>query len=58
MISKKMLLDIAKIEQGAIIDLYDIDLSKIVGNKTVLRFHNGLNELRRPITWQGNVYEP
>ena len=53
-----MLLDIAKIEQGVIIDLYDIDLSEIVGNKTVLRFHNGLNELRRPITWQGNVYEP
>ena len=58
MIPQKMLLDIAKIEQGVIIDLYDIDLSEIVGNKTVLRFHNGLNELRRPITWQGNVYEP
>ena len=53
MIPQKMLLDIAKIEQGAI-----IDLSKIVGNKAVLRFHNRLNELRRPITWQGNVYEP
>ena len=58
MIPKKMLLDITKIEQGAIIDLYDLDLSKIVGNKTIIRFHNGLNELRRPITWQGNVYEP
>lgn len=58
MISKKILMDISKIEQGAIIDLYDLDLSKIVGKKTVLRFHNGLNELRRPITWQGNVYEP
>lgn len=58
MIPKKMLLDITKIEQGAIIDLYDVDLSKIVGNKTVFRFHNGLNELRRPITWQGNIYEP
>lgn len=58
MIAKKMLLDITKIEQGAIINLYDLDLSKIVGNKTVIRFHNGVNELRRPITWQGNVYEP
>ena len=58
MIAKKMLLDITKIEQGAIVNLYDLDLSKIVGNKTVIRFHNGVNELRRPITWQGNVYEP
>ena len=58
MIAKKMQLDITKIEQGAIVNLYDLDLSKIVGNKTVIRFHNGVNELRRPITWQGNVYEP
>ncbi|WP_334324321.1 phage minor tail protein L [Gilliamella apicola] len=58
MTPKKMLLDITKIEQGAIINLYDLDLSKIVGNKTVIRFHNGVNELRKPITWQGNIYKP
>ncbi|OCG39711.1 phage minor tail protein L [Gilliamella sp. Bif1-4] len=58
MIPKKMLLDITKIAQDAIVDLYEVDLTKIVGNKTIFRFHNGLNELRRPITWQGNIYEP
>lgn len=58
MIPKKMLLDITKIEQDVKLDLYDLDLTKIVGEKTIFRFHNGLNELRRPVTWQGNVYEP
>lgn len=58
MIPQKMLLDITKIAQDAIVDLYEVDLTKIVGNKTIFRFHNGLNELRRPITWQGNIYEP
>lgn len=58
MIPKKMLLDITKIEQESIIDLYEIDLTKIVGEKTIFRFHNGLNELRRPVTWQSNVYKP
>lgn len=58
MIPPKMLLDITKIAQDAIVDLYEVDLTKIVGNKTIFRFHNGLNELRRPIMWQGNIYEP
>lgn len=58
MISKKMLLDITKIDQDAKLDLYEIDLTKIVGSKTIFRVHNGLNELRKPVTWQGNIYEP
>lgn len=58
MIPKKMLIDITKITQDAIIELYDVDLSKITGEKSLIRFHNGMNELRKPITWQGNIYEP
>ncbi|MCX8664911.1 MULTISPECIES: phage minor tail protein L [unclassified Gilliamella] len=58
MIPKNMLCDITKLEAGAIIELFDIDLSEIVGHKAVLRVHNGLNELRRAIIWQGNEYEP
>lgn len=58
MIQKKMLIDLSKIEQDAIVNLYDVDLSEIAGTKTIFRFHNGLNELRKPITWQGNIYEP
>lgn len=47
-----------KFEQGAMVDLYDVDLSKIAGEKLIFRFHAGLNQLRRAIVWQGNTYEP
>lgn len=53
-----MRIELSKIEQSAIIDLYEVDLSKIAKQTYVFRFHNGLNELRKPITWQGAIYEP
>lgn len=58
MIAEKTLLELHHIEQDAIIELFDVDLTAIIGEKTVFRFHNGLNEMRQALTWQGNVYEP
>lgn len=58
MITQNTLLELSKIEQESIIELFEVDLTKIIGEKTVFRFHNGMNELRQAITWQGNVYEP
>lgn len=55
---KKTIIELSKIEQSAIIDLFEVDLSKITQQTTVFRFHNGMNELRQSITWQGNIYEP
>lgn len=49
---------LTKFEQGAIIELYDVDLTEIVGTKTIFRFHAGLNQLRQSIVWQGKVYDP
>lgn len=49
---------LTKFEQGAIIDLYDVDLSEIAGEQLIFRFHAGLNQLRKAIVWQGNTYEP
>lgn len=57
MITLNTLLELSKIEQESIIELFEVDLTKIIGEKTVFRFHNGMNELRQAITWQGNVYE-
>lgn len=49
---------ITKFEQGAIIDLYDVDLSDLGGTKLIFRFHNGLNNLGQAVVWQGKKYEP
>jgi len=58
MILQNSLLELSKIEQDTIIELFEVDLSKIVGDKTLFRFHNGMNEMRQAIIWQGNIYEP
>lgn len=58
MIQQKTLIELNKISQSAMIELFDVDLSKITNDKTIFRFHNGLNELRQSITWQCNIYEP
>lgn len=47
-----------KFEQGAMLDLYDVDLSKIANERLIFRFHSGLNQLKNPVVWQGNIYEP
>lgn len=45
-----------KIEQSALIELFDVDLTHIGGD--VYRFHAGTNELRGAIVWKGDRYEP
>lgn len=61
-ISPQFKLDLAKIEQNAILDLYEVDLRKLTdaeGNKGgIYRFYSGLNELKTPIVWQGHTFEP
>jgi len=46
---------IQTLEPGAIIELYELDLSSIGGSE-VLRFHAGTNEVYENIIWQGNRY--
>lgn len=48
--------DIQKLEPGAIIEMFVLDLTSIGG--TPLYFHPGLNEINSSLTWQGQVYSP
>lgn len=49
---------LTKFEQGAIVELYDVDLTDIIGTDAIFRFHSGMNQLRQSIVWQGKVYDP
>ncbi|EOZ4992344.1 phage minor tail protein L [Morganella morganii] len=51
-----MRIAITQIEQSAMLDLYEVDLSRFGGN--VYRFHDGMNGLLKPVIWQGNRYDP
>lgn len=59
-ITPKFQLELAKLEQTALLSLYEVDLSNLKdkeGNKGELyRFYAGTNELQQPIVWQGNTY--
>lgn len=52
-----------ELEQGALIELWDIDLRHITPTNgsnaagELYRFHNGLNQGRTNIWWQGNEYQ-
>lgn len=46
---------LATLAHDAEIELYVLDATALGGS--VLRFHNGTNELRGPVVWQGNTYE-
>lgn len=46
--------DIQKLAPGAIVDLFEIDATALGGS--VIRLHNGVNELGNDVVWQGNVY--
>jgi len=46
--------DIQKLAPGAIVELFDLDLTPFGGE--VLRFHAGTNGLIQNVTWQGSVY--
>lgn len=58
----KMLSELSKLEQGALIELWEIDLSKIPSNSSsdkkgeIYRFHNGLTQGGKNLIWQGNEY--
>ncbi|HDS6844920.1 phage minor tail protein L [Morganella morganii] len=51
-----MRIAVTQIEQSAMLDLYEVDLSRFGGN--VYRFHDGMNGLLKPVIWQGNRYAP
>lgn len=48
--------DIQRLEPGRMIELFELDATTLGGD--VLRFHNGTNELRAPVVWQGLTYSP
>lgn len=55
-------LELAKLEQTALLDLFEVDMRQLTskdGNRGELfRFYAGTNELTQPIIWQGNRYTP
>ncbi|MDY4280869.1 MAG: phage minor tail protein L [[Pasteurella] mairii] len=61
-ISNQFKLDLAKITQGALLDLYEIDLRNLTDNQgeqgSIYRFYAGTNELNAPVMWQGKQYDP
>lgn len=52
--------ELPKLEQNALIELWEIDLRHISSNSDpaqkgeLLRFHNGLNQGQQNVWWQGN----
>lgn len=46
--------DIQKLQPGAIVELFELDLTPFGGD--LLRFHAGTNLLRQNLVWQGNTY--
>lgn len=61
-ISAKFQLELAKLEQTALIELFEVDLRQLTGRDgekgALYRFYAGTNELHQPIIWQGKTYEP
>lgn len=55
-IPQEMRINVADLQQNAMLDLYEVDLSRFGGD--VYRFHDGMNGLLKPIVWQGLRYEP
>ncbi|MEQ4664371.1 phage minor tail protein L [Providencia rettgeri] len=55
-IPPELLIAVTEIEGDSEIILYEIDLTNIGGAR--YRFHDGANELLKPIIWQGQEYEP
>ena len=62
LITPKFQLELAKLEQTALIDLFEVDMRHLTGNNgstgELFRFYAGTNELSNPIVWQGNTYVP
>ena len=49
--------DIQSLDPGALVELFVCDATNIAGGG-VYRFHCGTNQLRQPVIWQGNQYDP
>lgn len=60
---QKMAVELPKLEQNALIELWEIDLRHISNSQNpeqkgeLFRFHNGLNQSQQNIWWQGNEYQ-
>lgn len=46
--------DIRSLDGTQIVELFELDTTPAGGS--ILRFHNGVNQLGQAVTWQGNVY--
>lgn len=61
-ITAGMKLELAKLEQDALLELWDIDLTNLLSvrgvNGKVYRLHNGVNEKGESVVWKGNTYDP
>lgn len=61
-IPQKFQLELAKLEQTALLDLFEVDMRQLTGKDgnrgELFRFYAGTNELTQPIIWQGNRYTP
>lgn len=59
-ISSNLKLELAKLEQNALLELWDIDLTGITSIRgtqgIVYRLHNGLNEKDSNVVWKGQTY--
>lgn len=60
---QKMSAELPKLEQNALIELWEIDLTQIYSihnpaqRGEILRFHNGLSQTQQNIWWQGREYQ-
>ena len=61
-ISNQFKLDLAKLEQNALIELFEVDLRQLRDSDGIsgelYRFYAGTNEKSQPIVWQGKTYQP
>jgi len=46
--------DLQKLQPGYLVELFELDCTNVGGS--VLRFHNGKNQIGTDVVWQGNSY--
>lgn len=59
-VSNELKLELAKLEQNALLDLWEIDLTRLTSIRgtqgIIYRLHNGKNEKDGNVVWKGNEY--
>lgn len=55
-IPQKLIIDTIDPQQGAMLDLFEADLTPLGGS--LLRFYGGVNGSGQPVTWKGQKYTP